>query len=179
MNRSMLCVAFAVSTLAVSPVTAQTVETQAPAQPPTLSTPAITVPAIGGPGFLIEAEAGQYRASQLIGLNVYNSGNESIGDVNELLVDKDGAIQAVVIGVSGFLGIGEKNVALPYAAIRWDDKPLPSPSASMGSSKDTTGSVPLPADTSVRDSPDHGILNMTKAQLEAAPAFKFAARHAP
>ena len=76
MNRSMLCVVFAVSTFAAAPVMAQTVTTQSPAQPLALATPTVTVPAIGGPGFLIEAEAGQYRASQLIGLNGYNSSNE-------------------------------------------------------------------------------------------------------
>jgi sporulation protein YlmC with PRC-barrel domain len=43
-------------------------------------------------------------ASKLIGLNVYNDQNEKLGDISELLVDKSGKVDGVVIGVGGFLG---------------------------------------------------------------------------
>lgn len=55
-----------------------------------------------------------YRASALIGTNVLNSANEAIGDINDLIVAKDGKVDRVIVGVGGFLGIGEKNVALPF-----------------------------------------------------------------
>jgi hypothetical protein len=59
-------------------------------------------------------EPGQFRGSKLIGLNIYGSdqGNrndtDKIGDINELLLDRNGSVQAIVIGVGGFLGMGEK-----------------------------------------------------------------------
>ena len=55
----------------------------------------------------------QWLGSQLIGLEVIGANNEEIGDVNDILVDKSGKVDALVVGVGGFLGIGEKDVALP------------------------------------------------------------------
>src|SRR4030088_2832015 len=49
---------------------------------------------------------GDWRLSKMIGLNVYNDSNESIGSINDLLTDKTGAVKGVVIGVGGFLGLG-------------------------------------------------------------------------
>ena len=54
---------------------------------------------------------------QLIGANVYGANNETIGDVNDVLIGNDGQVRAVVIGVGGFLGVGEKNVAIPLKAL--------------------------------------------------------------
>ena len=56
---------------------------------------------------------GNWRSSKLVGLNVYNDSNESLGSINDLLTDKSGNIKAVVIGVGGFLGVGEHLVAVP------------------------------------------------------------------
>ena len=50
---------------------------------------------------------GDWRASKVVGLNVYNDNNQSIGSINDLLMDKSGNIKAAVIGVGGFLGVGE------------------------------------------------------------------------
>src|SRR6266404_6177266 len=57
---------------------------------------------------------GNWRASKMVGLNVYNDKNESVGSINDLLTDKSGSIKAVVIGVGGFLGVGEHLVAVPF-----------------------------------------------------------------
>jgi hypothetical protein len=46
----------------------------------------------------------QWRSSKLIGVNVYNDNNEKIGDIEELIVDKSGKIDNVVLGVGGFPG---------------------------------------------------------------------------
>ncbi|MFD0466181.1 PRC-barrel domain-containing protein [Microvirga aerilata] len=54
------------------------------------------------------------------GVNVYNDRNENIGDINEVLIDRQGKVEAVVIGVGGFLGIGDRNVAVPFNALRWE-----------------------------------------------------------
>jgi sporulation protein YlmC with PRC-barrel domain len=66
------------------------------------------------PAFVTVQPSGQWLASQFIGQPVTNQAGERIGDINDLLFDKSGRIANVVIGVGGFLGMGEKNVALPY-----------------------------------------------------------------
>ena len=69
--------------------------------------------------FMTQQSANQWRASQLVGLAVYGNNNERIGDINEVLLDRNGGAEAVVIGVGGFLGIGEKDVAVPFKAVEW------------------------------------------------------------
>jgi sporulation protein YlmC with PRC-barrel domain len=62
--------------------------------------------------------AGSARASKLIGRNVYQ-GDTSIGTIEDVLVDLDhGALRAFVLSVGGFLGIGNKLVAVPISQIR-------------------------------------------------------------
>src|SRR4051794_31413382 len=46
--------------------------------------------------------------------NVYDPGDNKIGEIMDVLVDKEGKINAMIIGVGGFLGIGEKDVAVPF-----------------------------------------------------------------
>src|SRR5229473_444705 len=76
--------------------------------PSTTSDRANTAPAASTTSSSLQ---GDWRASKVVGLSVYNDNNESIGSINELLMDKGGAIKAVVLGVGGFLGIGEHLVA--------------------------------------------------------------------
>lgn len=67
--------------------------------------------------YLTEQSTDQISADDYIGTTVYNANNESIGEINDLILQKDGGIVAAVIGVGGFLGIGEKNVAVPMSNI--------------------------------------------------------------
>src|SRR6185295_2395550 len=67
---------------------------------------------------------GSWRTSKLIGLNVYNDSNESLGSINDLLTDKNGDIKAVVIGVGGFLGVGEHLVAVPFDKVKFVNEPV-------------------------------------------------------
>lgn len=60
----------------------------------------------------------QWLGSTLIGMTVVDPDNNTIGEVDDLLVEKDGQIHALIIGVGGFLGIGEKDVALPMSAFK-------------------------------------------------------------
>jgi sporulation protein YlmC with PRC-barrel domain len=53
---------------------------------------------------------------------VYDNRDNKIGDVNDLLLDRDGKINAVIIGVGGFLGVGEKNVAVPFSSLKVAEK---------------------------------------------------------
>lgn len=59
--------------------------------------------------------SGALPISDYYNQSVYDTKDNKIGDVNDLLVDNDGKVSAVIIGVGGFLGAGEKNVAVPYA----------------------------------------------------------------
>jgi hypothetical protein len=58
--------------------------------------------------------SGDVSARALLKETVKNAANETIGDVNDVLIGDDGKIAAVIVGVGGFLGMGEKDVALPY-----------------------------------------------------------------
>jgi sporulation protein YlmC with PRC-barrel domain len=54
--------------------------------------------------------------------SVYDRQDNEIGDVNDILFDQDGKVSAVIIGVGGFLGTGEKNVAVPFTALKITEK---------------------------------------------------------
>jgi len=60
----------------------------------------------------------QWRASKLIGLDVYGHDDEKLGDLTDLLVAADGD-QVVVIGVGGFLGLAGREVAVPLRSLEW------------------------------------------------------------
>ena len=65
---------------------------------------------------------GGYRASKVVGAAVYNSQNQQIGMIDDLIMDHDNKATLAVISVGGFLGVGGKMVALPYGKImRADD----------------------------------------------------------
>ena len=115
---------------------------------------------------------GDWRASKVAGLNVYNDKNESIGTVNDLLMDKSGNIKAVVLGVGGFLGMGEHLVAVPYDKVKFVDQPVPSATTSSNKSSSTTGAA---SSTSTKNPwyPDHAVFNATKDELKAMPEFKY------
>ena len=57
-------------------------------------------------------QSSQWLASKFQGTDVIGSDDKKIGDVNDVLFDQNGQIQAYVVGVGGFLGVGSKNVAL-------------------------------------------------------------------
>src|SRR5690242_21385161 len=57
---------------------------------------------------------GMWQASKLNGLDVYNDKNEKIGDIKELMLNKQGQVEMVAIGVGGFLGMGEHDVAVKF-----------------------------------------------------------------
>jgi sporulation protein YlmC with PRC-barrel domain len=81
-------------------------------------TTAPTQPA--GPGqVMTQMPAGLMRGSQLMGIDVYGADNQKIGDIDEVLVDRQGKIHGLVVGVGGFLGIGKKDVAIPFDQVQW------------------------------------------------------------
>ena len=131
---------------------------------------------------------GTWRAAKIVGLSVYNDNNESIGSINELLMDKNGNIKAVVIGVGGFLGMGSHLVAIPYEKIKFVDQPIaytgaagapnapstrPPSSTTTGAANPTTAPASAPASTPNPWYPDHAVFNATKDELKAMPEFKY------
>jgi sporulation protein YlmC with PRC-barrel domain len=129
---------------------------------------------------------GDWRASKVVGLSVYNENNESIGSINDLLTDRNGNIKAVVIGVGGFLGMGSQLVAVPFDKIKFVNEPVAYTGAANGPnapgtrppSTTTTGAAnppPAIANTAKPNPwyPDHAVLNATKDDLKAMPEFKY------
>ncbi len=130
---------------------------------------------------------GTWRTSKLIGLNVYNDSNEKVGDINEILVDNSGKISAVILGVGGFLGVGEQNVAVNFDQLKWVDEPVRTSSAAPVGSPSSTNRPPATtgsasginsgsmSGSSAHDNwyPDHAVISATKDQLKAMPAFKY------
>lgn len=90
----------------------------------------------------------QYLASKFKGTNVIGADDKKIGDVSDILFDKDGKVEAYVVGVGGFLGLGSKDVALAPAAFQV-----------------------VPGDKSKNES-DKLRLSMTKDQLQQAANFE-------
>ena len=70
------------------------------------------------PGSATMSNMSNWRASKIIGTAVYNPANERIGEVNELLLDNTGKVAHVVLGVGGFLGLGEREVAVPFSDLK-------------------------------------------------------------
>jgi sporulation protein YlmC with PRC-barrel domain len=60
----------------------------------------------------------QWLASKFKGTDVVGADNEKIGDVSDLLFDKNGKVEAFIVGVGGFLGIGSKDVAIPPSSFQ-------------------------------------------------------------
>lgn len=119
---------------------------------------------------------GNWRASKLMGLNVYNEANEKLGDINELLVDKSGKINAVVIGIGGFLGMGEHDIAVSMDKLKFVEEPVRTSSTSTStSSRDTTTTGAASTSTTNRNdwAPDHAVMSGNKEQLKALPQFKY------
>ncbi|WAJ27254.1 PRC-barrel domain-containing protein [Antarcticirhabdus aurantiaca] len=70
-------------------------------------------------GFLTIQQADQMLGSNLMDANVMGAANEDIGEVEDLLLDQQGRVIGVVVEVGGFLGIGDKEVAIPSEALRF------------------------------------------------------------
>jgi sporulation protein YlmC with PRC-barrel domain len=124
---------------------------------------------------------GNWRTSKVVGLSVYNDNNESLGSINDLLTDKSGNIKAVVVGVGGFLGVGEHLVAVPFDKIKFVNEPVAYTGASNApgnrpASSTTTGAAgtnTAPASKPNPWYPDHAVYNATKDELKAMPEFKY------
>jgi hypothetical protein len=120
--------------------------------------------------------AGLWQGSKLIGLNVYNTENEKIGSIKELMLGKDGNVQTAVIAVGGFLGVGERDVAVKFSDLKWADQPASSTTGAGGSGaglEGLSGSKSNANANKTRTYPDHAIYSASKDQLNAMPQFDY------
>jgi len=86
------------------------------AKAPAVTTPAPAASAGSSPQFVNTQQPDQWLASKFKGTDVIGADNEKIGDVSDILFDKAGKIEAFIVSVGGFLGMGSKDVAMAPAA---------------------------------------------------------------
>jgi sporulation protein YlmC with PRC-barrel domain len=199
-HRMALCLA--ASVLASAPVLAQT------STAPATNTAPVTTPAgpagstmganpnasTGGGNFVTQREPGMYRASELIGTDVRGGNNEDIGEVGDVLIDRNGQARAVVIEIGGFLGIGETHVAIPMQQVQFrSNQQNASTTGSVGGNAGAAGTTAtgttattgatgqnMAAQTGGNQAgagananrPDAIIVMMSKDQLRNAPRFQ-------
>jgi len=208
MLRQISYVGLIAAALAAPPVLAQTAGDQAPpdkmapaaqSTPPAAmpATPAATTPATPAPSsasaakpsadtFVTQQEMNQWRAAKLVGVSVYGPDQKKVGSIKDILMDHDGNAQVIVVGVGGFLGIGSKEVGVPFKSMQWRTEGRaaatnPPPVSTTGAGTGMTpsqGAAPPPPDPKVVEAsqgyPDMGVIAMTEAQLKAAPEFHYA-----
>ena len=124
-----------------------------------------------------------WRASKLIGLTVYNDQDEKLGDISEILLDKSGKADFVVIGVGGFLGIGQQDIMVEMSKLKFVDEPVRTSStttSTTGSAATGTANRPATATTTTTSTtkskwyPDHAVLSgATKDSLKNMAEFKY------
>ena len=114
---------------------------------------------VGEAKFINAQSTDQWLSSKFIGVDVVGPDNEKIGDVTDILFEKNGNVVGYIVGVGGFLGIGAKNVALAPSSFQV---------VPANAERVNTGSA-----TSAEASDDIKLrLNMTKEQLKQAASFE-------
>lgn len=131
--------------LAAAPVAATMAQTTTTNPPATNATPAPAAPSASTTTTTDPALAapGQADAKKLIGRNIKNANNDTVGEIKSVFLDKDGKVQTVIVGVGGFLGMGEREVALAWS------------------------------DLQVSNNGEQVMVNMTKDQLKGLPEYKY------
>jgi sporulation protein YlmC with PRC-barrel domain len=150
--------------LGLTPALAQTTAPSPPQTPKATEAPKAPVT-----GQIVTQEDNTILAKDLIGATVYAPDKTKIGSISDLILSKDGkSVQGFLIGVGGFLGIGEKSVAIDMSAFQV----VP---ASTGSTTGAGGAA------SGSDDPTNVKLKVswTKEQLKNAPDFQYYKAPAP
>jgi len=129
----------------------------------------------------VNAQGEVWRASKLKGLNVYNEQNEKLGDISEILIDKSGKVEGVVIGVGGFLGMGQHDIKVEMSKLKFVDEPVrtsatTTTTTTTGANTRATTTAPSTASNANDHKwyPDHAVLSgASKDQLKSMPEFKY------
>lgn len=135
--------------------------------------------------FIAAQQETDWLSSDLVGQPVLNAQGEALGDVNNVILNQDGKVVALVVGVGGFLGIGQKEVAIRYDTLEFkqqsDVAPAgtaqqnPTGTAPGGSSGVPNAGQSMNQATTSKNPQDSMVivLDTTRDQLEAAPAYKY------
>ena len=153
--------------------------------------------------FVTVPPSGSWRATDLTGKDVYGASGESIGSITDVLVNEDGKVNAVLVGVGGFLGIGQKDVAVSMSALKFGPgkteglkskaeadasanttapaaggmaaggtaAPNPAAGGAAGGAAPASTAAPVEPVVGEDNLPDRIVLNVTREQLDSAPAF--------
>jgi putative membrane protein len=165
--------------------TAQTAQPRTQATrpaPQTAQGQAVTKPAEGKATILSALGPGHIMASDLEGTTVYGMADEKVGEIDEVILDRTGRVVAVVVGVGGFLGIGEKNVAIPFEALEIvaSDRSRAASQGVEGTAQPAPGTARtgsgVSPETETIDPSRVVLRGMTKEELERAPEFRSVAR---
>jgi sporulation protein YlmC with PRC-barrel domain len=155
-----LMISAAVSALMVSGALAQA---SPPSDPPKAAAPKADAAPVDAAKFISSQSTDQWVFSRFKGTNVLGPDDAKVGDVNDMLFDKNGKIIGLIVGVGGFLGIGEKSVAIDMSAFQ----AVP---ASTGSTVGAGGAAGAgdndPTNVKLK-------VSWTKDQLKAAPDFQY------
>jgi sporulation protein YlmC with PRC-barrel domain len=139
--KTTMTAAFALMMAASLPIYAQTSTAPKSDNPPAASGTTSTAPAHSA---ATRIQPGQIRATEMNGATVYDTQNQKVGDVKEIILDRDGKVAAVVLDVGAFLGMGGK-----YVAVSMNDVKV----------------------TEDKNNKPHFAVDMTKDQLKQAQAF--------
>jgi sporulation protein YlmC with PRC-barrel domain len=114
-----------------------------PAAQDTIKSPSQTTPTVkGGKINWYQRVNDDWPASELIGATVRNPAGENIGEVNELILARDGKVRAVIIGVGGFLGMGERDVAVSFDSVEVTLNDNNDEIVTVDATKDTLNAAP-------------------------------------
>jgi hypothetical protein len=121
------------------------------------------------------AQGGVWRASDLIGHGVLGPNGESVGEISDVILDRNGQISGYVLSVGGTLGVGERTVAVSSYALRMDpvDTTASTGTVSAGLPASTASGARARADMQISNvlTPDRIILNVPMDQIQSAPQF--------
>jgi sporulation protein YlmC with PRC-barrel domain len=106
------------------------------------------------------AAAGDWSASKMSGVNVYNEANDKIGEISDVIITEQGQMKGVVIEAGGFLGVGKHYVLVAINSLKFSNE----------AGKTSSGKT---SETKREWYPDRAILNVTKDNLKAMPKFKY------
>jgi sporulation protein YlmC with PRC-barrel domain len=110
------------TTLALLLATGSAFAADTAAQPDKMATPAEQMAPARATDMMATLPGGALPISDYYNQAVYDNRDNKVGDVNDLLLDNGGKINAVIVGVGGFLGVGEKNVAVPFSSLKVAEK---------------------------------------------------------
>ncbi len=106
------------------------------------------------------AAAGDWSASKLSGVNVYNEANDKVGEISDVIIESNGKVRGLVLEAGGFLGMGKHYVLVSMDSLKFANK----------ADKTSAGQT---SDTKREWYPDRAVMNVTKDQLKSMPEFKY------